>query len=320
MLANILGLPLADFHREYWLKKPYMKLLTAAQRAALPRSHPARMLPMDDVKALLRRQQPRPTRYTHDVDVTRYVNGKRAALSEGSGEIDAGEVWDAFESRGYSIRIVHPQQWHQACCATQLHMHMHICNVHAHVHVHVDVCLGEHRLELSTYSLLLTIYHLHQASYELCACLQEHFGFPVGCSAYLTPTSTQGFPPHYDDVEVFVLQLQGSKRWRLYVETQAVWPAGSDQAADWPRLTEAWGSLRRALALKKASGEPAGRGLSLPVFGVGGASMSDLMRPQHQLPTPRPSSRARRSALTRPSSRCRLATCCTCRAASCTRR
>ena len=114
MLANLLGLPLADFNREYWLKKPYLKQLTAAQRAALPRSHPARMLPMDDVKALLRRRQPRPTRYTHDVDVTRYVNGRRAALSEGSGEIDADEVWDAFESRGYSIRIVHPQQWHQA--------------------------------------------------------------------------------------------------------------------------------------------------------------------------------------------------------------
>ena len=114
MLANILGLPLADFQREYWLKKPYLKQLTAAQRAALSRSHPARMLPMDDVKALLRRRQPRPTRYTHDVDVTRYVNGRRAALSEGSGEIDADEVWDAFESRGYSIRIVHPQQWHQA--------------------------------------------------------------------------------------------------------------------------------------------------------------------------------------------------------------
>ena len=114
MLANILGLPLADFNREYWLKKPYLKQLTAAQRAALPRSHPARMLPMDDVQALLRRRTPRPTRYTHDVDVTRYVNGRRAALSEGSGEIDADEVWDAFESRGYSIRIVHPQQWHQA--------------------------------------------------------------------------------------------------------------------------------------------------------------------------------------------------------------
>ena len=61
----------------------------------------------------------------------------------------------------------------------------------------------------------------YQASYELCSCLQEHFGFPVGCSAYLTPASAQGFPPHYDDVEVFVLQLQGSKRWPPRVETTA---------------------------------------------------------------------------------------------------
>lgn len=27
---------------------------------------------------------------------------------------------------------------------------------------------------------------------------------------------TQGFAPHYDDVEVFILQLEGKKRWRLY--------------------------------------------------------------------------------------------------------
>ena len=48
-----------------------------------------------------------------------------------------------------------------------------------------------------------------------------------------------------------------------------VWPAGSDQAADRPRLTEAWGSLGRALALKAASGEPAGRGLSQPASHAG---------------------------------------------------
>jgi hypothetical protein len=33
---------------------------------------------------------------------------------------------------------------------------------------------------------------------------------------YLTPPGTQGFAPHYDDVEVFILQLEGKKRWRLY--------------------------------------------------------------------------------------------------------
>ena len=38
------------------------------------------------------------------------------------------------------------------------------------------------------------------------------------------------------------------------------------QAADWPRLAEARCSLRHDLALREASGEPAGRGLSHPFF------------------------------------------------------
>ena len=39
--------------------------------------------------------------------------------------------------------------------------------------------------------------------------------------------------------------------------------------ADWPRVTEAWGSLGHALALRGASGEPAGRRLSQLVFDLG---------------------------------------------------
>ena len=27
---------------------------------------------------------------------------------------------------------------------------------------------------------------------------------------------SQGFAPHYDDVDVFILQLEGYKRWRVY--------------------------------------------------------------------------------------------------------
>ncbi len=49
-----------------------------------------------------------------------------------------------------------------------------------------------------------------------CATLQEFFGSMVGANVYLTPPGTQGFAPHYDDVEVFMLQLEGRKRWRLY--------------------------------------------------------------------------------------------------------
>eukprot|EP00964_Phaeocystis_antarctica_P086818 scaffold55017_cov57-Phaeocystis_antarctica.AAC.1 len=44
-------------------------------------------------------------------------------------------------------------------------------------------------------------------------------------------------------------------------KARLVWPAGADQAAEWPRLAGAWGSLRRALALREASRAPAGHRL-----------------------------------------------------------
>ncbi|CAH1402056.1 unnamed protein product [Nezara viridula] len=48
------------------------------------------------------------------------------------------------------------------------------------------------------------------------AMLQEYFGCFVGANAYLTPPMSQGFAPHYDDIEAFILQIEGSKIWRLY--------------------------------------------------------------------------------------------------------
>jgi len=52
--------------------------------------------------------------------------------------------------------------------------------------------------------------------WRLCATLQDHFQSMVGANVYLTPPGTQGFAPHWDDVEVFMLQLEGKKHWRLY--------------------------------------------------------------------------------------------------------
>ncbi|XP_060095197.1 ribosomal oxygenase 1 [Heteronotia binoei] len=46
--------------------------------------------------------------------------------------------------------------------------------------------------------------------------LQEQFGSMAGANTYLTPAGTQGFAPHYDDIEAVVVQLEGKKHWRVY--------------------------------------------------------------------------------------------------------
>lgn len=52
--------------------------------------------------------------------------------------------------------------------------------------------------------------------YKLNATLQEYFSCMVGSNVYLTPPNSQGFAPHYDDIEALVLQVEGKKRWRVY--------------------------------------------------------------------------------------------------------
>uniref|UniRef100_A0A672QZH5 Bifunctional lysine-specific demethylase and histidyl-hydroxylase n=1 Tax=Sinocyclocheilus grahami TaxID=75366 RepID=A0A672QZH5_SINGR len=49
--------------------------------------------------------------------------------------------------------------------------------------------------------------------------LESFFGSLVGSNVYITPEASQGLPPHYDDVEVLILQLEGQKHWRLYQPT-----------------------------------------------------------------------------------------------------
>eukprot|EP00796_Vickermania_ingenoplastis_P003596 gene3596-2537_t len=48
------------------------------------------------------------------------------------------------------------------------------------------------------------------------AMMERYFKCFCGLNSYWTPAGSQGFAPHYDDVDVFLLQMEGRKEWRLY--------------------------------------------------------------------------------------------------------
>lgn len=74
------------------------------------------------------------------------------------------------------------------------------------------------------YSLLLNqVQKRHRATGVLCRQLEislSDFGVTlsrhIGANAYLSPANSQGFSIHYDPHDVFILQLEGHKHWRLY--------------------------------------------------------------------------------------------------------
>jgi ribosomal protein L16 Arg81 hydroxylase len=51
---------------------------------------------------------------------------------------------------------------------------------------------------------------------ELAAELAADLAHPVQVNAYVTPPQSRGFDDHYDVHDVFVLQVEGRKRWRIH--------------------------------------------------------------------------------------------------------
>ncbi|ETV71122.1 hypothetical protein H257_13520 [Aphanomyces astaci] len=52
--------------------------------------------------------------------------------------------------------------------------------------------------------------------WKMLSILEEEWGCMAGSNTYLTPKGTQGFAPHYDDIEAFLLQVEGKKLWKVY--------------------------------------------------------------------------------------------------------
>ena len=51
---------------------------------------------------------------------------------------------------------------------------------------------------------------------RLCVALGRQFSSKVQTNVYLTPPDAQGFAPHWDTHDVFVLQISGTKHWSVY--------------------------------------------------------------------------------------------------------
>jgi bifunctional lysine-specific demethylase and histidyl-hydroxylase NO66 len=65
----------------------------------------------------------------------------------------------------------------------------------------------------------LVLQALHRswpAVLAFCQELAAELGHPVQANAYITPPQNQGFSDHYDVHDVFVLQIEGEKRWLIH--------------------------------------------------------------------------------------------------------
>jgi lysine-specific demethylase/histidyl-hydroxylase NO66 len=51
---------------------------------------------------------------------------------------------------------------------------------------------------------------------SLAHAIEVELNFETQVNAYITPPGSQGFLPHYDDHDVLILQIQGSKTWHVY--------------------------------------------------------------------------------------------------------
>lgn len=74
--------------------------------------------------------------------------------------------------------------------------------------------------------------------------LAAELGHPVQINAYITPPQNQGFSPHYDTHDVFVLQIAGTKQWTIHAPV-----------LDAPLPDQPW-DRRRAAVAARAEEEP----------------------------------------------------------------
>jgi lysine-specific demethylase/histidyl-hydroxylase NO66 len=67
------------------------------------------------------------------------------------------------------------------------------------------------------YTIVLESIHRYvRAIASLLQAIEVELNFATQVNAYFTPPESQGFVPHYDEHDVLILQIRGSKIWHLY--------------------------------------------------------------------------------------------------------
>ena len=81
-------------------------------------------------------------------------------------------------------------------------------------------------------TLVLDRLHLREPKLGLlCRLLEGQLGHCFNTNIYLTPPNGQGFTPHWDGHDVFILQVLGSKNWRLEKQRRK-FPGKDENMAD----------------------------------------------------------------------------------------
>ncbi|GAX11376.1 hypothetical protein FisN_22Lh049 [Fistulifera solaris] len=180
-LEFLLGkVSVAEFYAKYWEQSPLFIQKTTDK-------HTRRfehLLSKSKIKEIL---QEKATYYGRDLNVARYEKSKdgvkrRVTLDRLKDKVVCEE--DPTDVRNF-VKVDPDDIWTH---------YEHGCTIRL-------LCPHEHSDEIQ--ALLST--------------LELEWGCMVGANAYLTPpNSSQGFAPHYDDIEAFCLQLEGKKRWKVY--------------------------------------------------------------------------------------------------------
>jgi len=148
--------------------------------------------------------------YSVDVDVTRFIDNRRKNYNYNGESAPKGEHVDGMQGqsseRDYEVadpKVVWQRYKNDGCSVRLLHPQRFVDSL-----------------------------------WEVMFYLESYWNCCIGCNAYLTPAGTQGFAPHWDDIDAFVLQLEGQKRWKLYssVDSTHVLPRYSSKDFDLSEL------------------------------------------------------------------------------------